>query len=86
LITGGSFFALALVFGLTDKKRRLHVLCMGLVVAGLLGAMVACGGGGGNPSPTPTPISGTPAGTFNVTVSATSGSIAHSSVITLVVR
>ncbi len=86
LITGGSFFALALVFGLTDKKRRLQVLCMTLVAAGLLGAMVACGGGGGTPSPTPTPAIGTPAGTFNVTVTATSGSITHSSVITLVVR
>jgi hypothetical protein len=84
LIAGSSFFALVLVFGLTDKKRRLQVLCMTLVVAGLLGAMVACGGGG-NPPPPP-PVTGTPAGTFNVTVSATSGSITHSSVITLVVR
>jgi hypothetical protein len=84
LLTGGGFFALALVLGWTSRKRRHgRALLLTLGVLALAAGLVSCGGGGSSPvNRTP----GTPTGTFAVTVNATSGNTTHSSNITLTVQ
>ena len=73
--------------GVSSQGRTLRVLCMLLAIGIVVGGVSSCGGGGGNPPPPPPPtVTGTPAGSFNVTVTATSGATTHSSVITLVVQ
>ena len=63
------------------KRRNLGVLLMMLL---LLTLIPACGGGGGGHKPPPDP--GTPAGTSNVTVTATGNSIVSQTGFTLVVQ
>ena len=67
--------------------RRLvpqFLLVMLLVIAA---GLVACGAVGGGTSPTPqiNPAIGTPAGTYSILVTATSGSAAHTTTVTLTV-
>jgi hypothetical protein len=84
LLTGGGFFALALVLGWTGRKRRHgRVLLLTLGVLAFAAGLVSCGGGGSSPV---TRNPGTPTGTFTVTVNATSGNTTHSSNITLTVQ
>ena len=53
----------------------------------LLLILTSCGGGGGGGSTSgPSALPGTPAGTYNVTVKAVSGSLTHSTPVTLVVQ
>jgi hypothetical protein len=72
------------------RKRRWALLAVSLLLA--LAVMVACGGGGSSSSSTTTPPppttqgSTTPSGTYALTVTATSGSIQHSTVINLTVK
>ena len=84
--------AFALVFaGLfrSNSKRRIVAGCAGLgVVLVLVLILASCGGGGssgGNNTPPPG-NPGTLAGTYAVTVAATSGSISHSVPVTLTVQ
>lgn len=67
------------------RRRVAWGLAMLLVVASLWGA---CGGGGGSPPPPPT--TGTPAGTYTLTVTATysasSGTLSRSTALTLTVQ
>jgi hypothetical protein len=72
--------AAGLVFG-GSRKKRIAPICLMLVLATVL-AGVGCGGG---PTPPP-PSSGTPAGTYTVTVNAISGSVTHQSTLTLTVK
>ena len=55
-----------------------------IVLAMMILLVPACGGGGGSKKPAPNP--GTPAGTSNITVTATSGSTTNSTGFTLVVQ
>jgi photosystem II stability/assembly factor-like uncharacterized protein len=80
-----AWLTLALLFAALARRRALHSkLSLGLATVVLLAWLVpqvACGGGGGGSAPT-----GTPAGTFMVTVTGTSGSVQHSTTVTLTVQ
>ena len=67
----------------TGKKRKWQSVTLMLCALALVGGMIACGGG--NPPPPPQ-TQGTPAGTFSVVVTATSGNTSHTSTVTLTVR
>lgn len=75
----------ALFLFIAPSRRRRASAVMGLIALGLLMMLPSCGGGnggggggGGN--------SGTPVGTYSVSVTATSGSLSHSTSFTLVVQ
>jgi len=63
-------------------RRRIPVLAMPMMAVFLLG-LAACGGGGG-PASTKTP--GTPSGTYTATVTAKSGTLSHSTTLTVIVQ
>jgi hypothetical protein len=84
-LPGMFFFA-----SMPSRKRHAGILVVALTGAMLLG-MAACGGGAASsptptPTPTPTPVPGTPAGTYNVVVTGTMGSITHSYTVILTVQ
>jgi uncharacterized membrane protein len=79
--------------GIAPRNRRGKLLgYIGLVVVlGILLTLASCGGGGGGTTTTPpVPKPGTPAGTYQITVTGTSGSgataLSHNAVITLNVQ
>jgi len=68
--------------GLGSRKKKLWGFLLGcMLFAGVI-SMAACGGtssgGGGHP--------GTPAGAYTVTVTATSGALTHTALVTVVVQ
>jgi hypothetical protein len=78
---------LAGIFLLGKKSRRRNWSCLlSLIAASCLITIVSCGGGssggggGGNKDP------GTPAGTSTVTVTATSGTLTHTTALTLTIQ
>jgi uncharacterized repeat protein (TIGR03803 family) len=73
-------FASGLLF--VNKQGRLSTLAAPIIVLASI-AMAGCGSGGSS-SPTSTP--GTPAGTYTVTVNGSSGSLNHSTTLTVVVQ
>jgi len=77
------FLGIVFLGSATRRKRSVRIACMLLLLAVAVFAIASCGGGS---PPPPPPVTGTPAGTFTVTVSATSGATTHTSVITLVVH
>lgn len=80
-ITGVGF--LGIVFLGVPARRRRSLRWVGMMLLGsVLAFAISCGG---SPKPPPT-VTGTPAGSFSVTVTATSGATTHSSVITLNVQ
>lgn len=77
----GGLFAAVLLGSVSPRRRWLGLLSLFVVVALLTG--VACGGGGGS---TVKKSEGTPAGSYTVTVTATSGSTTHSTDVNLTVQ
>lgn len=78
----GGLFAAVLLGGVPSRRRWLGIVGLFIVVAVLTG--VACGGGGG--SSTQQKSQGTPAGSYTVTVTATSGSTTHTTTVNLTVQ
>jgi len=75
-------FAAILILGAPRRARRkIHLCGMGLLLALLLGCGGSSGGGGGGGGDP-----GTPAGSYSITVTGTSGSYTHSTNFTLVVQ
>jgi uncharacterized repeat protein (TIGR01451 family) len=78
----GGLSLLGLGIGTGFKRRRwLAGMLLGLL-AGLIVLQAACG----NSSSTPTPTGGTPAGTYTVTITGSSGSASHNTRVTLIVN
>jgi hypothetical protein len=79
---------LALLWGFARTRRRRLALSLPIAGLALFVALqiIGCGGGGGSTLPPPPPATGTPAGSYMVTVTATSGSLSHTSMLTLVVQ
>lgn len=86
-LIGGGFALAGLCFIILPKGRR-RALPLLLIVLALIVTVPACGGGGGSKSvpPQPTQDPGTPAGTSNITVTASSGSTTFTTGFTLVVQ
>ena len=83
---GGSLLAAVLLAALPPRRRR-RVLAHALAVFMLVGAGISCGGGGGGGGGGPAAVSSvTPAGSYAISVSATSGSIAHAATLSLAVQ
>lgn len=82
-LTGIGFLGIVFLGVPTRRRRSLRLVGMLFLAFGMIIGIASCGGGG---SPSITTIPGTPQGTFNITVSATSGTTTHSSVVTLVVQ
>jgi uncharacterized repeat protein (TIGR01451 family) len=78
----GGLSLLGLSVGAGFKRRRwLAGMLLGLL-AGLIVLQAACG----NSSSTPTPTGGTPAGTYPITITGSSGSASHNTRVTLIVN
>jgi hypothetical protein len=80
----GSLPVLGLLIFLLRKRRRLEILA-GVLLAGIFLSGIGCGSGGSG-TPPPHTISGTPAGTYTATVTATSGSLNHTTALQVVVQ
>ncbi len=78
-LCGLTFFGISL--GDSKRRKRLMTTLLGAGFLVLIALQLGCGSKG-----TTTLTTGTPAGTYNITVSAVSGSVTHTQVITLVVQ
>jgi Big-like domain-containing protein len=72
------------ISGKSGRRRSGPVACLIVTVMMVVGGLIGCGGGGS--SSTPPPATGTPAGTYAITVTATSGTTTHQSTVNLTVR
>jgi hypothetical protein len=89
--TNIAWFATLFPLSLLALRRSRRLCPVGLVLLGCLIAATGCGAGraiplesGSNPNPTPIPV--TPAGTYTVVASATSGGLTRTVNLTLIVQ
>jgi hypothetical protein len=80
---GGAVLAAFLLLFVPTKRRRLKLAFGSLSLVLLAAAMVACGG---SSSSSPPPNSGTPVGSYTVTVKGTSGNLTSSVNVTVTVQ
>jgi hypothetical protein len=78
----GGLSLLGMGIGTGFKRRRWLVGMLLGLLAGLIVLQAACGGS----SSSPTPTGGTPAGTYTVTITGSSGSASHNTRVTLIVN
>jgi hypothetical protein len=78
--------AFLLRLGRTCRLRWVGALPLAGLALFLLLQTIGCGGSGYTAPPPPPPPTGTPAGTYTVTVTATSGSLTHTTSVTLIVQ
>jgi hypothetical protein len=81
--SAGALFAGILLLLFPAKKRRAK-LAFGLLLFALLAAAFVACGGGASVSTTHSP--GTPTGTFDVTVTGTSGTLSHPLIVDVTVQ
>jgi hypothetical protein len=86
-------FVVAMMLGwMQNQPGRMRLarvalsLCLILMPIAAATVLVGCGGGSSTGPPTPPPATGTPAGTYMITVTATSGSTTNSTKLTLIVN
>jgi hypothetical protein len=83
---GGAVVACLLLFGIAPRRRKWRaMLGMLLLFVALAGAMLACGGGSQPTACNNVVTAGTTAGSYNITVAATSGATTATSTISLTV-
>jgi subtilase family serine protease len=77
----GAVFAGVLLLGIPTRRRRRLAVALTLVTVALVASLAGCGGGSSSPkSP------GTPAGSYTVSVTGTSGSTSHTTNVSVVVQ
>jgi hypothetical protein len=82
----GLGFLFSVVLAGAPRVRRTSGIVLGMILLILI-TTPGCGGGSKPaPTPTPTPVPATPAGSYNITVNATSGASTSSSGFTLTVQ
>jgi hypothetical protein len=59
----------------TQKKTKVLACCLVFLVIGGCLLQTACGGGASTPAPAPTGNTGTPAGTYTITVTGTANGV-----------
>jgi len=84
MILGGGM-PLAGLFLVAAPRRRRWTSLLGLMLVALLLTVPACGGGGGSKTHT-VQDPGTPAGTYNITLTATAGALSEQATFTLTVQ
>jgi hypothetical protein len=86
--SAGGILAAFLFLGLAPRRRWRGMALLALLCIIAASALVGCGGGGsaGGGGTTPPANSGTTAGSYNVTVTATSGTVTASTTIPLTVQ
>ena len=67
------------------NRKRIGSLVLPIVMLGLMMSLVACGGSGGSGSSSHT-MPRTPAGTYTVTITASSGSLSHNTALQVIVQ
>jgi len=84
---GGTALGMLVLFGIPARRRRVRAwFGMILLLAGVSIGIAACGGGGGgNSTPPPVTHPGTTAGTYVVTVTATSGALTANTTLHVIV-
>ena len=84
--TLGVSLAGIVLLGVPSRRRRMNWSSLSLlVVVTFLLMLPSCGGGSSAPPPPP-PDPGTPKGSYNIIVTATSGSMSHATSFTLIVQ
>ena len=68
---------------LASRRQRVPLLAGTILLAALA---MSCGGGGGGGGSTTTTVPGTPAGTYTITVTGTSGNLSHKATMTMIVQ